>query len=316
MRDEAVLVTGGAGFLGSHLCARLVREKYDVLCVDNFYTGTKRNVGGLLEAPNFELMRHDVTFPLYVEVDQIYNLACPASPVHYQFDPVQTTKTSVHGAINLLGLAKRVKARILQASTSEVYGDPTMHPQREDYWGHVNPIGLRSCYDEGKRCAETLMFDYYRQHALEIKVARIFNTYGPNMHPHDGRVISNFIVQALKGDEITIYGDGSHTRSFCYVDDLIDGLIRLMRSPPDFIGPVNFGNPSEYTIRELAEAVLRLTGSRSKLSFKPLPSDDPMRRCPDITLAKARLDWKPTVPLEDGLKETIGYFRALLQEPP
>ncbi len=316
MRDEAVLVTGGAGFLGSHLCARLVREKYDVLCVDNFYTGTKRNIVGLMGEPNFELMRHDVTFPLYVEIDQIYNLACPASPVHYQFDPVQTTKTSVHGAINMLGLAKRVKARILQASTSEVYGDPTMHPQREDYWGNVNPIGLRSCYDEGKRCAETLMFDYYRQHGLEIKVARIFNTYGPNMHPNDGRVISNFIVQALKGEEITIYGEGKQTRSFCYVDDLIDGMIRLMRSPADFIGPVNLGNPSEYTIRQLAEEVLRLTGSRSKLAFKPLPSDDPMQRCPDITLAKTRLDWKPTVPLEDGLKETIAYFRALLQETP
>ena len=316
MRDETVLVTGGAGFLGSHLCARLVREKYDVLCVDNFYTGTKRNIVGLMGEPNFELMRHDVTFPLYVEIDQIYNLACPASPVHYQFDPVQTTKTSVHGAINMLGLAKRVKARILQASTSEVYGDPTMHPQREDYWGNVNPIGLRSCYDEGKRCAETLMFDYYRQHGLEIKVARIFNTYGPNMHPNDGRVISNFIVQALKGEEITIYGEGKQTRSFCYVDDLIDGMIRLMRSPADFIGPVNLGNPSEYTIRQLAEEVLRLTGSRSKLAFKPLPSDDPMQRCPDITLAKAQLDWKPTVPLEDGLKETIAYFRALLQETP
>jgi UDP-glucuronate decarboxylase len=316
MSDEAVLVTGGAGFLGSHLCARLVREKHDVLCVDNFYTGTKRNIAGLVGEPNFELMRHDVTFPLYVEIDQIYNLACPASPVQYQFDPVQTTKTSVHGAINMLGLAKRVKARILQASTSEVYGDPTMHPQKEAYWGNVNPIGLRSCYDEGKRCAETLMFDYYRQHGLEIKVARIFNTYGPNMHPNDGRVISNFIVQALKGDEITIYGDGNQTRSFCYVDDLIDGLIRLMRSPADFIGPVNLGNPSEYTIRQLAEEVLRLTGSRSKLTFKPLPSDDPMQRCPDITLAKARLDWKPAVPLEDGLKETIAYFRALLQETP
>jgi UDP-glucuronate decarboxylase len=316
MSDEAVLVTGGAGFLGSHLCARLVREKHDVLCVDNFYTGTKRNIAGLVGEPNFELMRHDVTFPLYVEIDQIYNLACPASPVHYQFDAVQTTKTSVHGAINMLGLAKRVKARILQASTSEVYGDPTMHPQKEAYWGNVNPIGLRSCYDEGKRCAETLMFDYYRQHGLEIKVARIFNTYGPNMHPNDGRVISNFIVQALKGDEITIYGDGNQTRSFCYVDDLIDGLIRLMRSPADFIGPVNLGNPSEYTIRQLAEEVLRLTGSRSKLTFKPLPSDDPMQRCPDITLAKARLDWKPAVPLEDGLKETIAYFRALLQETP
>jgi UDP-glucuronate decarboxylase len=314
MRDEAVLVTGGAGFLGSHLCARLVREGYDVLCVDNFYTGAKRNIAGLLSIPNFELLRHDVTFPLYVEVDQIYNLACPASPIHYQFDPVQTTKTSVHGAINMLGLAKRVKARILQASTSEVYGDPAMHPQREDYWGHVNPVGLRSCYDEGKRCAETLMFDYYRQHGLEIKVARIFNTYGPNMHPNDGRVISNFIVQALKGQEITIYGDGSQTRSFCYVDDLIDGIVRLMSSPRDFVGPVNLGNPGEYTIRELAESVLRLTGSHSKLTFKPLPSDDPVRRCPDITLAGARLGWKPTVPLDDGLKETIAYFRALLQD--
>jgi UDP-glucuronate decarboxylase len=316
VKDQAVLVTGGAGFLGSHLCARLVREKYDVVCVDNFFTGTKRNITGLLGTTNFELVRHDVTIPLYIEVDQIYNLACPASPVHYQFDPVQTTKTSVHGAINMLGLAKRVKATILQASTSEVYGDPEMHPQREDYLGRVNPIGLRSCYDEGKRCAETLMFDYYRQHALAIKVARIFNTYGPNMHPNDGRVISNFIVQALKGDDITIYGDGSHTRSFCYVDDLIDGLVRLMRSPADFIGPVNLGNPGEYTIRELAEAVLRLTGSHSKLTFKPLPSDDPARRCPDITLAKARLDWQPTVVLEDGLKETIGYFRALLREAP
>ncbi len=316
MRDEAVLVTGGAGFLGSHLCARLVREGYDVLCVDNFYTGTKRNIAGLLDARHFELMRHDVTFPLYVEIDQVYNLACPASPVHYQYDPVQTTKTSVHGAINMLGLAKRVKARILQASTSEVYGDPAVHPQKENYWGHVNPIGLRSCYDEGKRCAETLMFDYYRQHALEIKVARIFNTYGPNMHPNDGRVISNFIVQALKGEEITIYGDGSQTRSFCYVDDLVDGMIRLMRSPADFIGPVNLGNPGEYTIRQLAEEVLRLTGSGSKLTFKPLPSDDPVRRCPDISLAKTRLDWQPTVPLEDGLKETIAYFRALLAETP
>jgi UDP-glucuronate decarboxylase len=316
MSDEAVLVTGGAGFLGSHLCARLVREKYDVLCVDNFYTGSKRNIAGLLGAENFELMRHDVTFALYVEVDQIYNLACPASPVHYQFDPVQTTKTSVHGAINMLGLAKRVKARILQASTSEVYGDPAEHPQKENYWGHVNPVGLRSCYDEGKRCAETLMFDYYRQHALQIKVARIFNTYGPNMHPNDGRVISNFIVQALKGEPITLYGDGSQTRSFCYVDDLIDGLVRLMRSPADFIGPVNLGNPGEYTIRQLAEEVLRLTDSRSKLTFKPLPSDDPTRRCPDISLAQANLNWKPMVPLEDGLKETIAYFRVLLSETP
>ena len=312
--SETVMVTGGAGFLGSHLCERLIRDGREVLCVDNFYTGTKRNISQMLSLPRFELLRHDVTFPLYVELGQIYNLACPASPIHYQRDPVQTTKTSVHGAINMLGLAKRVKARILQASTSEVYGDPEMHPQREDYWGRVNPIGLRSCYDEGKRCAETLMFDYHRQHALAIKVARIFNTYGPNMHPNDGRVISNFIVQALKGDDITIYGDGSHTRSFCYVDDLIDGIVRLMRSPADFIGPVNLGNPGEYTIRELAEAVLRLTGSRSKLSFKPLPSDDPTRRCPDIALAKARLDWQPTVALEDGLKETIAYFRALLQE--
>jgi UDP-glucuronate decarboxylase len=316
MNEQSVLVTGGAGFLGSHLCARLVREKHDVLCVDNFYTGTKRNIARLLGAPNFEFKRHDVTFPLYVEVDQIYNLACPASPIHYQFDPVQTTKTSVHGAINLLGLAKRVKARILQASTSEVYGDPDVHPQKEDYWGRVNPIGLRSCYDEGKRCAETLMFDYHRQHALEIKVARIFNTYGPNMHPNDGRVISNFVVQALKGEDITIYGDGSHTRSFCYVDDLIEGMIRLMGSPPDFAGPVNLGNPGEYTIRELAETVLRLTGSRSKLAFKPLPSDDPMRRRPDFTLAKAQLGWQPTVALEDGLKETIAYFRALLAQTP
>ncbi|MCC6889560.1 MAG: SDR family oxidoreductase [Hyphomicrobiales bacterium] len=314
MWDDAVLVTGGAGFLGSHLCTRLVREGYDVLCVDNFYTGSKRNVAHLLDAGNFELMRHDVTFPLYVEVDQIYNLACPASPIHYQFDPVQTTKTSVHGAINLLGLAKRVRARILQASTSEVYGDPAMHPQREDYWGHVNPIGLRSCYDEGKRCAETLMFDYHRQHSLEIKVARIFNTYGPNMHPDDGRVISNFIVQALRGEDISIYGDGSQTRSFCYVDDLIEGLIRLMRSPGELIGPVNLGNPGEYTIRELAETIVTLTASRSKLTFKPLPADDPVRRCPDITLAKETLGWKPTVALADGLNETIAYFRTLLAQ--
>jgi len=309
--DASILVTGGAGFLGSHLCARLVREKYDVLCVDNFYTGTKQNIAPLLSAPNFELMRHDVTFPLYVEVSQIYNLACPASPVHYQFDPVQTTKTSVHGAINMLGLAKRVKARMLQASTSEVYGDPEVHPQKEDYWGRVNPIGIRSCYDEGKRCAETLMFDYHRQHRMEIKVARIFNTYGPRMHPNDGRVVSNFIVQALRGDDITVYGDGNQTRSFCYVDDLIDGIIRLMESPADFLGPVNLGNPVEYSMRELAETVLRLTGSRSKLTYKPLPSDDPMRRCPDITLATEHLGWRPTVALEDGLKETIAYFRSL-----
>ncbi len=312
--DGTVLVTGGAGFLGSHLCARLLRDNFEVLCVDNFYTGTKENVAALLPSPNFEVMRHDVTFPLYVEVDQIYNLACPASPIHYQFDPVQTTKTSVHGAINMLGLAKRVKARILQASTSEVYGDPEVHPQREEYWGRVNPIGLRSCYDEGKRCAETLMFDYHRQHALEIKVARIFNTYGPNMHPNDGRVVSNFIVQALRGDDITIYGEGSQTRSFCYVDDLIEGLVRLMRSPASFIGPVNLGNPGEFTMIELAKTVLRLSGSRSKLVFKPLPSDDPMRRCPDITLAKTELDWEPAVGIEDGLKETIAYFRSFLQK--
>jgi UDP-glucuronate decarboxylase len=312
MKDKSVLVTGGAGFLGSHLCARLVREDFDVLCVDNFYTGTKRNIEALLSLPNFELMRHDITFPLYVEVGQIYNLACPASPVHYQFDPVQTTKTSVHGAINVLGLAKRVKARVLQASTSEVYGDPEMHPQREDYWGRVNPIGIRSCYDEGKRCAETLMFDYHRQHALPIKVARIFNTYGPNMHPNDGRVVSNFIVQALTGNDVTVYGDGTQTRSFCYVDDLIEGLVRLMSSRAGFTGPVNLGNPGEFAMLELAETVLRLTGGPSKISFKPLPADDPMRRRPDITLAKAELGWEPSVPLADGLKETIAYFRSIL----
>jgi UDP-glucuronate decarboxylase len=311
MMSDAVLVTGGAGFLGSHLCARLVREGCDVLCVDNLFTGAKRNIASFASAPNFEFMRHDVTFSLYVEVDQIFNLACPASPVHYQFDPVQTTKTSVHGAINMLGLAKRVKARILQASTSEVYGDPEVHPQREDYWGRVNPVGPRSCYDESKRCAETLMFDYHRQHGLEIKVVRIFNTYGPHMHPNDGRVVSNFIVQALKGEDITIYGDGTQSRSFCYVDDLIEGMLRMMRSPADFVGPVNLGNPDERTIRELAETVVRLTGSRSKLSFRPLPQDDPKQRCPDISLAQSRLDWRPTVPLEDGLKETIAYFRAL-----
>jgi UDP-glucuronate decarboxylase len=312
MEGKSVLVTGGAGFLGSHLCARLVGEDYDVLCVDNFFTGTKRNIAPLVSAQNFELMRHDITFPLYVEVDQIFNLACPASPVYYQFDPVQTTKTSVHGAINMLGLAKRVKARILQASTSEVYGDPEIHPQREDYWGHVNPIGFRSCYDEGKRCAETLMFDYHRQHALEIKIVRIFNTYGPHMHPNDGRVISNFIIQALKGEDITIYGDGSHSRSFCYVDDMIEGMVRMMRSPAGFVGPVNLGNPAEYTILQLAETVLQLTKGRSKICFRPLPPDDPKRRRPDITLAKTELGWQPTVRLDDGLKETIGYFRTLL----
>jgi UDP-glucuronate decarboxylase len=307
---KKILVTGGAGFLGSHLCERLVDAGHDVLCVDNYFTGSKRNVEHLLSRPNFEVMRHDVTFPLYVEVEQIYNLACPASPIHYQFDPVQTTKTSVHGAINMLGLAKRVKARILQASTSEVYGDPEVHPQPESYWGKVNPIGVRSCYDEGKRCAETLFFDYWRQHRLEIKVMRIFNTYGPRMHPNDGRVVSNFIVQALNGQPITIYGDGSQTRSFCYVDDMIEGMIRLMESPAEVTGPVNIGNPSEFTMLELADMVLRLVGSKSKLAFKPLPQDDPKQRQPDITLAKSVLDWKPHVALEAGLKKTIAYFES------
>lgn len=307
-----VLITGGAGFLGSHLCDCLVKAGNDVLCVDNFFTGSKRNVAHLIGKPNFELMRHDVTFPLYVEVDRIFNLACPASPIHYKFDPVQTTKTSVHGAINMLGLAKRVKARILQASTSEVYGDPEIHPQREEYWGRVNPVGLRSCYDEGKRCAETLFFDYYRQHKLGIKVVRIFNTYGPRMHPNDGRVVSNFIVQALRGEDITIYGDGSQTRSFCYVDDLIEVILRMMDSPEEFTGPLNIGNPSEFTIIELAEKVLKLTDSKSKLVFKPLPSDDPRQRQPDISLAKEKLCWEPIVPLEDGLKETIKYFHSCL----
>ena len=309
---KRVLVTGGAGFLGSHLCERLVAEGDSVLCVDNFFTGTKDNVGHLLPNPHFEVVRHDVTFPLYVEVDEIYNLACPASPIHYQYDPVQTTKTSVHGAINMLGLAKRVKAKILQASTSEVYGDPKVHPQTEAYWGHVNPIGFRSCYDEGKRCAETLFFDYRRQHNLRIKVARIFNTYGPRMHPNDGRVVSNFIMQALKGDPITIYGDGTQTRSFCYVDDLIDGLVRLMRTPDDFTGPVNLGNPVEFTIRELAEKIIALTGSKSRLDFKPLPSDDPLQRQPDISLAKGALAWQPSVALQEGLLKTMEYFRALV----
>lgn len=309
-----ILITGGAGFLGSHLSDRLVGRGEDVLCVDNFFTGSKRNIQHLLDRPNFELMRHDVTFPLYVEVDRIFNLACPASPIHYQFDPVQTTKTSVHGAINMLGLAKRVKARILQASTSEVYGDPEVHPQPESYWGKVNPIGIRSCYDEGKRCAETLFFDYHRQHRLEIKVMRIFNTYGPRMHPQDGRVVSNFIVQALKGEDITIYGDGRQTRSFCYVDDLIDGMLRLMDSPADFTGPVNIGNPGEFTMLELAERVLRLVGGKSKLVYLPLPADDPRQRQPDIALAKSALGWEPKVSLEDGLKETIVYFRRLLNE--
>jgi UDP-glucuronate decarboxylase len=302
------MVTGGAGFLGSHLCERLVERGDDVLCVDNFYTGSKDNVAHLFGHPRFELLRHDVTFPLYIEVAENYNLACPASPVHYQHDPVQTTKTSVHGAINLLGLAKRLKAKILQASTSEVYGDPQVHPQTESYWGHVNPIGMRSCYDEGKRCAETLFFDYHRQHKLRIKVARIFNTYGPRMHPNDGRVVSNFIVQALRGEPITLYGDGLQTRSFCYVDDLVDGLIRLMDTDDSFTGPVNIGNPGEFTIRQLAEQVIELTGSKSTLVHKPLPSDDPMQRQPDLTLARKHLGWEPSTALQQGLVKTIAYF--------
>ena len=304
-----ILVTGGAGFLGSHLCERLLDQGHDVICVDNFYTGSKDNILHLLSNPRFELMRHDVTFPLYVEVDQIYNLACPASPIHYQRDPVQTTKTSVHGAINMLGLAKRTGARILQASTSEVYGDPEVHPQTEDYWGRVNPIGIRSCYDEGKRCAETLFFDYWRQHGVEIKVMRIFNTYGPRMHPNDGRVVSNFIVQALKGEDITIYGDGSQTRSFCYVDDLIDAMVDFMNSPAEFVGPVNVGNPQEFTIKELAEMSVEMVGSRSSITYKPLPQDDPKQRQPDITLAKQELAWSPKVELQDGLARTISYFK-------
>ncbi|MBM3379647.1 MAG: SDR family oxidoreductase [Betaproteobacteria bacterium] len=309
---QRTLVTGGAGFLGSHLCERLLAAGEDVLCVDNYFTGTKANIAHLLADPHFELMRHDVTFPLYVEVDRIYNLACPASPVHYQHDPVQTTKTSVHGAINMLGLAKRVKARILQASTSEVYGDPEVHPQPESYWGRVNPVGLRSCYDEGKRCAETLFFDYWRQHRLQIKVVRIFNTYGPRMHPNDGRVVSNFIVQALRGEDLTLFGDGSQTRSFCYVDDLIEAMLRVMQTPADFTGPINIGNPGEFTMLELAEMVLRLTGSRSRIAFKPLPSDDPRQRRPDISLAQSAIAWEPQIPLEDGLARTIDYFRKLL----
>jgi UDP-glucuronate decarboxylase len=309
---KKILVTGGAGFLGSHLCERLLEEGDDVLCVDNFYTGSKQNIAHLMGNPYFEVMRHDVTFPLYVEVDEIYNLACPASPIHYQFDPVQTTKTSVHGAINMLGLARRLKAKILQASTSEVYGDPEIHPQTEEYWGRVNPIGMRSCYDEGKRCAETLFFDYWRQHKLEIKVARIFNTYGPRMHPNDGRVVSNFIVQALEGTDITIYGDGQQTRSFCYVDDLVDALMRMMASPQDVTGPINIGNPQEFSMLELARQVIRLTGSRSKLIFHGLPSDDPRQRQPDIELAQRLLDWRPTVQLEQGLTQTIAYFRSVV----
>ncbi len=307
-----VLVTGGSGFLGSHLCDRLIQSGSDVVCIDNFFTGSKNNIRHLINHTNFELIRHDVTLPLYVEVDQIYNMACPASPVHYQHDPVQTTKTSVHGAINMLGLAKRVKARILQASTSEVYGDPEVHPQTEDYWGRVNPIGIRSCYDEGKRCAETLFFDYWRQHQLEIKVVRLFNTYGPRMHPNDGRVVSNFVVQALKGDPITLYGDGTQTRSFCYVDDLIEGIMRMMASPREITGPLNLGNPGEFTMIELAEKVLSISGSKSKLVFNPLPQDDPKRRQPNITQAKEKLGWSPQVALDDGLKETITYFRNLL----
>ena len=309
---KRILVTGGAGFLGSHLCERLLKEGHEVICLDNFYTGTRTNVSHLFDYRDFELLRHDITFPLYIEVDQIYNLACPASPIHYQHDPVQTTKTSVHGAINMLGLAKRLKARILQASTSEVYGDPAVHPQTETYWGHVNPIGIRSCYDEGKRCAETLFFDYYRQHGLEIKVARIFNTYGPRMHPQDGRVVSNFIVQALLNESISIYGDGNQSRSFCYVDDLIEYLVRLMNSSSEFTGPVNIGNASEFSIRQLAEKVIDMTGSSSHISYNPLPSDDPVQRRPDLTLARSVLGWEPTVSLDQGLTNTIEYFKKLL----
>ena len=310
--NESIMVTGGAGFLGSHLCDRLVKDQRDVLCVDNLFTGSRQNIRHLLASEYFEFQRHDVTFPLYVEVNQIYNLACPASPVHYQHDPVQTTKTSVHGAINMLGLAKRVGARILQASTSEVYGDPSVHPQTEAYWGNVNPVGIRACYDEGKRCAETLFFDYHRQHRLDIKVVRIFNTYGPRMHPNDGRVVSNFIVQALRGDDITIFGDGQQTRSFCYVDDLVEAMVRMMATESDFTGPVNIGNPGEYSMLELAETVLRMTKSRSKLVNRPLPSDDPKQRCPDISLAQEKLAWRPLATLEDGLVPTIAYFRDLL----
>lgn len=311
--SKRILVTGGAGFLGSHLCERLLDGGNEVLCVDNFYTGTKSNIAHLVSNPHFEILRHDVTFPLFVEVDEIYNLACPASPVHYQHDPVQTTKTSVHGAINMLGLAKRLKAKILQASTSEVYGDPEVHPQPESYWGKVNPIGIRSCYDEGKRCAETLFFDYYRQHNLRIKVVRIFNTYGPRMHPNDGRVVSNFIVQALRGDDITIYGDGSQTRSFCYVDDLISAMIAAMESPDEFVGPVNIGNPHEFSMLELAEKILSITGSKSKLVFEPLPADDPKQRRPDISLAQSVLGWNPEIQLAEGLTKTVGYFSAMVK---
>ena len=312
--QKRVLVTGGAGFLGSHLCERLIKDEHDVLCVDNFFTGTKKNISHLLKNPSFEIMRHDITFPLYVEVDEIYNLACPASPIHYQFDPVQTTKTSVHGAINVLGLAKRIKAKVFQASTSEVYGNPIIHPQPETYWGNVNPIGHRSCYDEGKRCAETLFFDYYRQHKLGIKVGRIFNTYGPRMHPNDGRVVSNFIVQALQNNPITVYGDGNQTRSFCYVDDLIEVFIRIMDTPDDFTGPVNIGNPEEFTIKELAEIIINLTKSNSKIKYEPLPFDDPLQRKPDITLAKKTMHWEPKTTLKEGLIKTIDYFRGRTSE--
>jgi UDP-glucuronate decarboxylase len=311
--NKRILITGGSGFLGSHLCDKLLHEGHEVVCLDNFFTGRKQNILHLVNNPLFELLRHDVTFPLYIEVDEIYNLACPASPVHYQWDPVQTTKTSVHGAINMLGLAKRLRVKILQASTSEVYGDPSVHPQKEDYWGNVNPVGFRSCYDEGKRCAETLFFDYYRQHKVKIKVIRIFNTYGPRMHPNDGRVVSNFIMQALKNQSITIYGEGEQTRSFCYVDDLIDGMVRMMRTPDDFTGPVNLGNPVENTIRELAEKIISLTGSKSKLDFRPLPPDDPVRRKPDITLAGEKLGWEPKTLLEEGLARTIAYFEEVIR---
>jgi UDP-glucuronate decarboxylase len=309
---KRILITGGAGFIGSFLCEKLLAQGHDVICVDNMYTGSRRNIAKLLSNPNFEFIRHDVTFPLYIEVDEIYNLACPASPIHYQRDPVQTTKTSVHGAINMLGLAKRLRARILQASTSEVYGDPEVHPQPESYWGHVNPIGPRSCYDEGKRCAETLFFDYYRQHRLPIKVARIFNTYGPRMHPNDGRVVSNFVVQALKGEPITLFGDGSQTRSFCYVEDLVDGLIRLMNAPVELTGPVNLGNPKEFSVRELAEKIIRMTGTRSRIALRPLPTDDPQQRQPDIALARKTLDWAPKIELDEGLKAVVAYFRETL----
>jgi UDP-glucuronate decarboxylase len=314
-KNKTVLVTGGAGFLGSHLSDRLIQAGHNVICVDNLFTGSKQNIEHLLGHPHFEFMRHDVTLPLYVEVDEIYNLACPASPIHYQHDPVQTTKTSIYGAINMLGLAKRLRCRIFQASTSEVYGDPAVHPQSEDYWGNVNPIGPRACYDEGKRCAETLFFDYHRQHRIDIKVARIFNTYGPRMHPNDGRVVSNFVVQALKGEPITIYGDGSQTRSFCYVDDLVEGFLRLMASPKDLAGPVNLGNPGEFTIKQLAELAVELTGSKSRIVYLPLPQDDPKQRRPDISLAQQHLNWTPTIALRDGLQQTIDYFDKLLGEP-